>query len=85
MPLTDRERELFALARARIADESLPHTVPESVWAGPGSREVCSLCGLPIDPEQVEYDLSGYNGGLRFHMRCHAIWQLAASDRISGG
>jgi hypothetical protein len=85
MPLTDLERALFARARERIVEGSLPRTVPESVWAGPGSCEACGLCESTIEPEQVEYELSGSDGvRFRFHMRCHAIWQLAASDRTGG-
>ena len=85
MPLTGKEKALFALARDRITQGRLPHTVPGSVWAGAGSRDKCSLCEQTIEPDQVEYELSG-NGGamIRFHMRCHAIWQLAADDKISG-
>jgi len=33
----------------------------------------------------MEYELAGYGGEtFHFHVRCHAIWQLAANDRISG-
>jgi hypothetical protein len=43
------------------------------------------LCGLTVEPTQVEYELTGDRGAMvRFHMRCHAIWQLAASDIIKG-
>ncbi len=55
-----------------------------SLWAGPGAGDV-QLVRTPIEPEQVEYELKGFGGvTLRFHMRCDAIWQLAADDRISG-
>ncbi len=86
MPLTDREKGFFALARKHIGDGRLPRSVPASVWAGPGTGATCSLCELSIEAEHVEYELSGNGGAIfRFHMRCHAIWQLAADDRIAGG
>jgi len=81
MPLTDREKELFARACDYIAIERLPRTVPGSVFAGDGKCATCSLCEETIAPEQIEYEFTA-DGGVtyRFHIRCHAIWQLAASD-----
>jgi hypothetical protein len=86
MPLTEHEKALFALARKLIANGSLPRTVPKLFWAGSGTGGTCSLCELTIEPEQVEYEMAEGGGGtLHFHMRCHAIWQLAASDSSKGG
>jgi hypothetical protein len=83
--LTENERALFALARERITQGILPGAVPPSVWAGAGSQSKCSLCGETIEPVQVEYELKGSAGAMfHFHLRCHAIWQLAASDSTKG-
>jgi hypothetical protein len=85
MSLTEREKALFALAREHITTGRLPRTVPKSFWAGSGTGAMCSLCELTIEPGQVEYELTGAGGvTFHFHMRCHAIWQLAASARTSG-
>jgi hypothetical protein len=85
MPLTENERALFALARERITQRRLPRNVPASVWAGSGTGATCSLCDQTIQRDQVEYELTGDRGmTFHFHMRCHAIWQLAADDRIIG-
>jgi hypothetical protein len=86
MPLTDREKALFAVARERISEGSLPGAPPASVAAGSGIRETCSLCGGTIEPEDIEYEFIGGSDQVqfRFHMRCHAIWQLAAHDRTNG-
>jgi len=85
MPLTNQEKELFALAREQISTGRFPRMLPASVWAGPGSRDTCSLCRQTIEPAHMEYELAGYGGEtFHFHVRCHAIWQLAANDRISG-
>ena len=86
MPLTNQEKALFALARQYVATGRLPRTLPASVWAEPGTRDTCSLCQQPIEPAQVEYELVGHGGEtVHFHMRCHAIWELAANDRINSG
>lgn len=86
MPLTDQDKALFALARKHISNGLLPRTVPSSLWAGAGTGATCSLCEHTIEPEQVEYQSEGFGGvTFRFHMQCHAIWQLAADDRKSGG
>ncbi len=85
MPLTDRERALFARAREYVAAERLPRTVPKSVLAGGGNDAICSLCDCAIGREQVEYEFTGDNGATyHLHMRCHATWQLAASHGIRG-
>jgi len=54
MPLTDRENELYALARAKISEGRLPNTPPPSVGAASASGEKCSLCEATIEPEEVE-------------------------------
>ena len=86
MPLTRRQEGLFALARKHVSNGRLPRTVPAFVWAGPGTGATCSLCEHTIEPYQVEYELKEYGGAtFRFHMRCHAIWQLAADDTVEDG
>jgi len=85
MPLTDWEKTLFARAREYVATGRLPRTVPVSLWAGPGSGTAkCSLCAKTIEPEHIEYELPRGPDGTqaRFHLRCHAIWQLAANDGV---
>jgi hypothetical protein len=85
MPLTEHEKALFALARKDIANGRLPRTVPRFIWAGSGIGATCSLCRLAIEPSQVGYEFSEYDGlTFHFHMRCHAIWQLAAEDSTKG-
>jgi hypothetical protein len=85
MPLTDREKVLFALARQYISQGRLPDAVPSAVAAGSGTREACSLCGSTIEPDDIEYEFD-VGGEVRcfFHLRCHAIWVLATQDRSRG-
>jgi hypothetical protein len=85
MPLSDPEIALFTRAREYIAIGQLPSGVPKSLGAGRGTGQTCCLCGLVIEPSQVEYEITEWGGKMfRFHLRCHAIWQLAVADRIDG-
>ena len=85
MPLTEHEKALFALAQEYVANGRLPRTVPRFIWAGSGVEATCSLCKLAIESSQVGYEFTGSDGSMvHFHMRCHAIWQLAAEDSTKG-
>ena len=86
MPLTGNEKTLFERARKYIASGRLPRTVPASLGAGSGTGASCSLCGETIGSGQIEYEFAGAEGvTFRFHMRCHAIWQLAVDDLTNAG
>lgn len=81
MPLTQYELELKKTALERIRRKVLPDTVPESIWAGQGNGQNCSLCDRPVAQTEMEYELNGpqTDGAgsiIRFHLRCHALWQL---------
>lgn len=81
MPLTPQELELKKTALERICSKLLPAEVPKSIWAGKGTGEPCSLCDQPVAQTEMEYEVnvpSGEGAGriLRFHLRCHALWQL---------
>jgi len=79
MPLTPEEKRLYDLARDRVQRGDLPSTVPRSVWGGQGSAQPCALCGKYVSPTAVEDEISGEGGqNYHFHLRCFAIWQLAA-------
>jgi len=81
MPLTQREFELKKTALERIRQKLLPDAVPKSIWAGQGTGKACSLCDRPVASTEMEYELTGPKGDgapaiIRFHLRCHALWQL---------
>jgi hypothetical protein len=81
MALTQQELELKTLAVERIRDNVLPAQAPNTIWAGQGSGEPCSLCDRIIDKEEMEYELDApatraTNTVIRLHLRCHALWQL---------
>ena len=81
MPLTQHELELKKVAVERITQRRLPAQVPKTIWAGQGSGERCSLCDRVIDKTETEFELDMPPAGpaaslVRFHLRCHALWQL---------
>jgi hypothetical protein len=70
--------ELRDRAREEIRNGRLPDSPPASIWAGPGSGLPCVVCGDPIAPAQVEYEVSGPSStdSFRFHLPCHTQWQI---------
>ncbi len=65
--------------RQAIAARELPSGISLRVWGGRGSGKICSLCGRPIGSDDVEIELDGIEreGGVRFHSKCHLLWQEA--------
>lgn len=76
--------QLHLRARELIAAGVLPSTAPDAMFGGFGSEFVCALCGAPILPAEVLYELEYRAVGaathpssrrlVRFHLACHAIW-----------
>jgi hypothetical protein len=73
---------LLERARRAIAARELPPEVKSRVWGGRGSGQLCSLCGQRIGFNDVEIELEGSDGaaGVRFHSKCHLLWQEACSE-----
>jgi hypothetical protein len=75
-----RELFLHRTARECLASGRLPRVHSQSIWGGYGRGDVCSLCGEPIRSSEVEFEVpepgDGAGTGFRFHITCHAIWQL---------
>ncbi len=87
MPLTQHELELKKTALDLIRRQLLPAEVPRFVWAGPGTGEPCSLCARVVDPLDMEYEFKapvgdGTESTFRFHLRCHALWQLEVARLV---
>jgi hypothetical protein len=76
MPLTALEAQLRAHIRALIESKELPCEVPARMWGGNGSGEICSVCGKPIGPEELEFEYAIETRTLRFHRLCHGLWQI---------
>jgi hypothetical protein len=54
-----------------------PYRQPVRIWAGNGTGATCSLCGFPIQANEIEYEivLPSIQRILRFHFHCHLRWQ----------
>ncbi len=58
----------------------LPYEEPLRTWAGRGTGVRCSLCGVPIRAEDIEYEVelltpAGAARGLHFHFNCYRAWE----------
>ena len=78
---------LLDRARRAIAAHELPQDVSSRVWGGRGSGKPCSLCGQMIGFSDVEIELDGVDAGagVRFHSKCHLMWQEACAVEGGGG
>jgi hypothetical protein len=70
-------------ARAAIQSGKLPARPPDRTWGGPGVGVSCQVCGVPIVPDEMEFQIEfardGDNPGLdifHVHIRCFAAWEF---------
>jgi hypothetical protein len=79
-------RDLDALRRhvlGRLIEGSLP--VPaEQVWAGAGSGNSCSVCGLLIMVTEIEYELRVGDVAMFAHRPCFDVWTDEAAALSTG-
>jgi len=77
------EKILREKARAVVRDGKLPGRQPDRTWGGPGVGAPCSVCELPVERNEVEFEIQfardGDNPGLdkyHVHIRCFAAWEF---------
>jgi hypothetical protein len=80
MAQSKREQELRALTRERIAKGELPCAPTLRMWGGYGTGRFCSLCGEPIQHDQIELEVESGRHSLIFHMVCQSAWQLECAS-----
>lgn len=75
-----KELYLQRTARDCLASGRLPRVQSHCIWGGYGRGDVCSLCAEPIRSNEVEFEVpeDAAAGGMafKFHITCHAAWQL---------
>lgn len=76
--------ELRAIARAKVISGRLPRAPHESrLEAGYGSGRPCAICGEPIAPQQVEYEVGVDGRAHKFHINCHGAWNAESATLAS--
>ncbi len=82
-----RDKALRLQIRERIERGVLPVMVPQRIYGGYGSGDVCVACDQPIAPSQIDYEVDGPKPGmpLHFHFVCHVLWQLECARALGGG
>jgi len=77
------EQALREKAREVLKSGKLPNRRPDRTWGGHGVNAPCSVCGLPVTPQQIEFEIQfardGDNPGLdkfHVHIRCFAAWEF---------
>lgn len=77
--------EALLRERARVAlrDGKVPSRHPDRTWGGPGVGATCAICDLPVQHDQVEFEIEfahdGDDPGLdkfHVHIRCFAAWEF---------
>jgi len=77
------EARLREQARAAIQSGELPSRAPDRTWGGPGVGAECTVCGLPVTSEQLEFEIQFAHAGdspgsdkYHVHIRCFAAWEF---------
>ena len=57
----------------------LPYEQPARTWAGHGTGALCTLCGVAIKAQDIEYEVelpsAGPTRNLHFHFNCYRAWE----------
>jgi hypothetical protein len=75
------EQALRAKARKVLQHGNLPDRRPDRTWGGPGVGAACAVCDLPVNPDQMEFEIEFAHEGdnpwfdqFHVHIRCFAAW-----------
>ena len=70
-------------ARAAVLNGKLPARRPDRTWGGPGVGAPCTVCALPVQRDEMEFEIEfardGENPGpdkFHVHIRCFAAWEF---------
>ena len=77
------EKDVRTKARAVMLAGKLPSRRPDRTWGGPGVGASCTVCELPVQSSEMEFEIQfardGDNPGLdkyHVHIRCFAAWEF---------
>jgi hypothetical protein len=77
------EKILRDKARAAVRDGKLPSRRPDRTWGGPGVGATCSVCDLPVERDEMEFEIQFARDGnnprldkFHVHIRCFAAWEF---------
>lgn len=80
MPDESIRREL---ARSALEAGKVPAGSAARGLGRPGRRQPCAICGVPIHPDEVEFELGFSRDGsvpgfdmFHMHIRCFAAWEF---------
>lgn len=80
------EAELRRRAREYLETRQLPNSTESCTWGGKGCGDPCDLCADPIQPSEVEYEVTDPRdpgNELRFHIACHDAWRAESASGAS--
>jgi hypothetical protein len=75
------ESALREKAREVLQAGTLPNRRPDRTWGGRGVGADCTICGVRVTPDELEFELEFARNGDRpaldkyhVHIRCFSIW-----------
>ena len=76
------ESTLRQKAREAIRAGKLPNRSADGTWGGPGADAECSVCGVPVKREELEFEIEFARGDAdqaadkhHLHVRCFEAWE----------
>ena len=76
------EHALREKAREVIQAEKFPNRDPDRMWGGPSNGTDCTICGGPVNRNELELELEFARNGddlavdtYHVHIPCFAAWQ----------
>ena len=78
----NEEQELRERVREVIRAGKLPNRRPDRMWGGPSIGADCAICGLPVMPAALEFEIEFARDGAgpgvskyNVHIRCFTAWE----------